>query len=809
MQEELEWTSERSDTLHEHATKHFGPIEIMDLLRAFAAENAFIDESAWTDELIAECEEIIDIVKFSSYEPILEKGEDASWAGFVLGGGIDVLIEGSKVAELANGHFVGEMSLFTGRNRSADVVAGATEGATIGVIRFDVLDNMWDERPRLVVALMTAMGSAAVHKIRENAGRSALRFFESRNSSQESIMSDFDFEDMETSRLSQSSMMTTMSRKMSSKRMSSIEAAKAEVIYRSKYVELRKSEQRHKTARSKAKRSKAKVMKKAKEERMSFQQKERKFVEHETQLEKALEKTMNEKNALMNATNNVVDEDAMNRQLRLNLEKSKKQLRKLKMKLKTQDLHHTTLEKNYKSLAATAKQDKMDSRKKATKLEHEKQVLEYLVAQYEKDGSHSTMVSKVRDLSSEVEQLLEIQKKLKAEQSFMQEDAIQTRARGEKKSRWYKRFIWKLLRERKKRSCLHMIYSLWAKEQIIWLEEQLAERTDDCHSVESVLKIEVEKSRLTLEKYQKYVDAANQKTHNVKNDLKKEQNYRLMIEEERDEEKKKIALAKKKIAWLNGRLMLWWCAMWNAQIVLNKEKARAVKKERQLDLTIKALRDRLHVYQSKANEKLGLITKTHKKERKRLEILLENMACRNKSQAKKILKKTAEKQESELKHKSKFDCLTLEIQMLTASRDRARSKEKAIRVEMENMGRNSETMKEKLNWSLQRLRVSEMRRTELEKRFGTLSRPSEMLEQAMNTIRTRREDLSELTGDDGGNGGGGGASELTGDDGESLTLESPSSQLKVLKKRPWNTGQSVLPDRLKDHPRVLVDGAQR
>ena len=204
-------------------------------------------------------------------------------------------------------------------------------------------------------------------------------------------------------------------------------------------------------------------------------------------------------------------------------EKSKKQLRKLKMKLKTQDLHHTTLEKNYKSLAATAKQDKMDSRRKATKLEHEKQVLEYLVAQYEKDGDHNTMVSKVRDLSSEVEQLLEIQKKLEAEQSFMQEDAIQTRARGEKKSRWYKRFIWKLLRERKKRSCFTRIYSLWAKEQIIWLEEQLAERTDDCHSVESVLKIEVEKSRLTLEKYQKYVDAANQKTHNVKNDLKKEQ----------------------------------------------------------------------------------------------------------------------------------------------------------------------------------------------------------------------------------------------------------------------------------------------
>jgi small-conductance mechanosensitive channel len=56
-------------------------------------------------------------------EKVVRQGEEGSSLFIVLEGGLEVLLDGRKVGELSGGEFFGEMSLLTGENRSATVVA--------------------------------------------------------------------------------------------------------------------------------------------------------------------------------------------------------------------------------------------------------------------------------------------------------------------------------------------------------------------------------------------------------------------------------------------------------------------------------------------------------------------------------------------------------------------------------------------------------------------------------------------------------------------------------------------------------------
>ena len=168
-QEEEEEEETETETEEE---EELDSVAIMALLRRFVSENPFLQAGDWDARLVSHLESIMDTVAFLDYEEIMQAGEHATWVGLVLDGACAVLIEGKRVATLQHGSLVGEMSLFTGLKRNADVIS-ASRSTKIGVIRFDVLDNLWSERPRLVVALMTAMGSAAVHKSGVNAARQA------------------------------------------------------------------------------------------------------------------------------------------------------------------------------------------------------------------------------------------------------------------------------------------------------------------------------------------------------------------------------------------------------------------------------------------------------------------------------------------------------------------------------------------------------------------------------------------------------------------------------------------------------------
>ena len=329
-QEEEE--EEETETETETEEEELDSVAIMALLRRFVSENPFLQAGDWDARLVSHLESIMDTVAFLDYEEIMQAGEHATWVGLVLDGACAVLIEGKRVATLQHGSLVGEMSLFTGLKRNADVIS-ASRSTKIGVIRFDVLDNLWSERPRLVVALMTAMGSAAVHKSGVNAARQA-------QAASEQLLSsllngggggdgngnggDVDGQDdtlrtgrstattkgrassglrsppasppgtsrtqAKTSRAASSKWKSSarklsaargLSRKdsstrvLTSQRLAPEEAAEQEIIYRAKFVDLRRSEKRHKKARDEARKKASKQVQKRKRERLTFQARER------------------------------------------------------------------------------------------------------------------------------------------------------------------------------------------------------------------------------------------------------------------------------------------------------------------------------------------------------------------------------------------------------------------------------------------------------------------------------------------------------------------------------------------------------
>ena len=109
----------------EDGSEELDSIMIMELLRRFMGENPFLHAGDWDAALVSHLEGIMDTVSFLDYEEIMQAGEHATWVGLVLDGECAVLIEGKRVATLKHGGFVGEMSLFTGLKRNADVISSS------------------------------------------------------------------------------------------------------------------------------------------------------------------------------------------------------------------------------------------------------------------------------------------------------------------------------------------------------------------------------------------------------------------------------------------------------------------------------------------------------------------------------------------------------------------------------------------------------------------------------------------------------------------------------------------------------------
>jgi small-conductance mechanosensitive channel len=88
-------------------------------------------------------------------ERVVRQGEEGGSLFIVLRGGLEVRLDGRKVGELSGGEFFGEMSLLTGENRSATVVA-ATEVRLIEVSK-EALSPVISSHPSILAGLSESL----------------------------------------------------------------------------------------------------------------------------------------------------------------------------------------------------------------------------------------------------------------------------------------------------------------------------------------------------------------------------------------------------------------------------------------------------------------------------------------------------------------------------------------------------------------------------------------------------------------------------------------------------------------------------
>ena len=126
-----------------------------------AGQNFNVDE---LEDIIS----MVDLVEFSEFEVIINKGEEASWVGFVLDGVLSVINDDdqSEITILECGSFVGEMALLEGGFRSAEVLGKAGGDGIVAVLRFDVIDRLWQRNAELANKLLMAIASDGMAKLR-------------------------------------------------------------------------------------------------------------------------------------------------------------------------------------------------------------------------------------------------------------------------------------------------------------------------------------------------------------------------------------------------------------------------------------------------------------------------------------------------------------------------------------------------------------------------------------------------------------------------------------------------------------------
>ena len=197
----------------------------VELFQNFQAKNDAMYD--WTDAQLMTLTQMMSIVNYKEYETLMSVGEEASWLGFLLDGELTVLNEDQiEIATLKPGCIVGEMSLFESGTRNATLIGKDGHEGTIGVLRFDQFDDMWNEEPEISYKLLSAVAADAILKLRNS------------------------LDAIKATKKGKSNRRCSEIRKVGSmRRISSVDGekwnklAKTEIIYRSKMNEMKSKEQ--------------------------------------------------------------------------------------------------------------------------------------------------------------------------------------------------------------------------------------------------------------------------------------------------------------------------------------------------------------------------------------------------------------------------------------------------------------------------------------------------------------------------------------------------------------------------------------
>jgi len=113
--------------------------------------------------------EVMDFLPFDSGDPLITKGESATWLGYIAMGGVDVIIGGNTVATMPPGKLLGGMGLFFGGTRTVDC-GGAKSGGVIAALSFDSLKEMVEDTPKVAVRVYAAIAVGELQNLQGRLG---------------------------------------------------------------------------------------------------------------------------------------------------------------------------------------------------------------------------------------------------------------------------------------------------------------------------------------------------------------------------------------------------------------------------------------------------------------------------------------------------------------------------------------------------------------------------------------------------------------------------------------------------------------
>jgi len=111
----------------------------------------------------------MDFLAFKPGDSVIAKGADASWVGFIVLGGVDVVVKGKTVATRPVGKCLGGMALFFGGKRQADY-SGGEAGGVVASLTFKRLEELIAKKPDVAVRLYQTIAAAELQNLNPELG---------------------------------------------------------------------------------------------------------------------------------------------------------------------------------------------------------------------------------------------------------------------------------------------------------------------------------------------------------------------------------------------------------------------------------------------------------------------------------------------------------------------------------------------------------------------------------------------------------------------------------------------------------------
>jgi CRP-like cAMP-binding protein len=139
-----------------------GPEEAEKMLKNLKKNASYMD--AFEDDDYEVLADVLDFLRFQPNDPLVTKGEDASWCGFIMEGSVGVVVGGKQVAAMPPGKLIGGMAYFFGATRTADC-CGGENGGVLAAIEFDALRELEKNSPKIALRFINCIATGELENL--------------------------------------------------------------------------------------------------------------------------------------------------------------------------------------------------------------------------------------------------------------------------------------------------------------------------------------------------------------------------------------------------------------------------------------------------------------------------------------------------------------------------------------------------------------------------------------------------------------------------------------------------------------------